>query len=103
MRRADRQFEFGPLSLGIYRALLWIALLVPLYFPAYTVHYFFLLVFLGLGLRPLLEITGLWVCWERLESPFGKRWSDKELDLHRRKIEARQRQEALRRRRVREG
>ena len=102
MQRREKQFEFGPVSQGIYRAMLWAGLLIPLYFPAWTAHYLVLLIFLGIGLRPVLEYTGLWVWWDRLESPFARHWSDRELERHRRQIDARLRQEALKKRRVRD-
>jgi len=79
-----------------------VSLLVPLYFPAYAGHYLFLLLFLGFGLRPLLEVTGLSGYWERLEDPFQRRWSETELKKHRRAVEQRVRQAALKKRRYRD-
>lgn len=101
MSKRDTHFEFGPLSRGIFHALLAVALVIPLYFPEYTAHYFFLLLFLGLGLKPLLQATGLNVYWARIEAPFRKRWSERELEAHRRSVEQRVRQDALKKRRHR--
>jgi hypothetical protein len=68
MDTCTRDLRFSPLSRGIYHGLLALMLVVPTYYPAYAAHYFWLLVFLGLGLRPLLEVTGLWRVWHRVES-----------------------------------
>lgn len=56
----QKQFEYGPLAVGTYRALIAVTLLVPLYIPSYMGWHLLLLLFLGLGLRPLLELTGLY-------------------------------------------
>ncbi len=55
-----KQFEYGPLALGVYRALIAVTLLIPLYYPEYLGWHLLLLLFLGLGLRPLLELTGIY-------------------------------------------
>ena len=36
-----------------------LGLLVPYAYPEYSTHYFALLIFLGLGLKPILVITGI--------------------------------------------
>ena len=56
---AEKQFEYGPLARGIYIALLWFTILIAWVAPAWLYHYVALLIFLGLGLRPLLEWSGL--------------------------------------------
>ncbi len=33
---------------------------IPLYFPDYALHYMGFVAFLGVGLRPILELTGLY-------------------------------------------
>ena len=71
MQRPERPFEYGPIARGTYHALLALMLVVPIAYPGYTAHYFWLLVFLGLGLRPVLEVTGLWRLFDRLESAFS--------------------------------
>ena len=60
-----KQFEYSGLLTGIYRGLLWSAL--PAFFLGYFligISFFFyysaFLLFLGFGLRPFLEISGLY-------------------------------------------
>ena len=52
-------FKFGTLATGTYKALLWIGLLIPWAFPGYFFHYVGAMLFLGLGLKPILVRTGL--------------------------------------------
>lgn len=59
----ERKLEFGPISRGIYLALISVAAVVSIYFPEVFFYYVLALVFLGLGLRPLLERTGLYDLW----------------------------------------
>lgn len=53
-------FKYGPLAIAIYQALLWLTILVGLFATDYIVHYVGFLLFLGLGLKPLLVHTGLY-------------------------------------------
>ena len=55
-----KQFEYGTVATGIYRGLLWVALVIPLYSVEWFMWYLAIMAFLGLGLRPLLERTGLY-------------------------------------------
>ena len=48
-------FEFGPLAQGTYRALLWCTLVIGWTSPEYLPYHIALLLFLGLGLKPLVE------------------------------------------------
>lgn len=57
---AEPQFTWGPLARGLYTGMLWMTIIVAWHFDHYLYHYFALLIFLGLGLRPLLEKTGLY-------------------------------------------
>lgn len=103
MNRLRGHIEFGPVAAGIYRGLLCAVVPLLLYFPGYVAPYLLMLLFLGFGLKPLLEVTGLWVLWEKLESPFARRWSARELEKHRTEVEIKRRQKALRNRRLREN
>lgn len=58
--KREPQFEYGPLARGSYHAMLALVLVIPVYFPAYALYYIGFVAFLGLGLRPLLERTGLY-------------------------------------------
>jgi hypothetical protein len=62
----EEKFEWGPLSRGIYTAMLWFTVLLGWVAADWLVYYVPLLIFLGLGLRPLLEITGLYVLFSGL-------------------------------------
>jgi len=53
-------FEYGPIARGSYHAMLWSTLLVGLFIPRYVFTYILFLIFLGIGLRPLLIATGLY-------------------------------------------
>ena len=55
----DDQFAWGPLALGSYGAMLSLTVVVALYFSHYLGWYVALLLFLGIGLKPLLVRTGL--------------------------------------------
>lgn len=78
----DKSFEYGPLSRGVYIALLWFIPLFLWHYPQWLWHYVTLLTFLGLGLRPLLEWTGL-------AGGFGDRMARLDARLHRRSLEKR--------------
>ena len=96
MARREHTFEYGPVARGSFIALVALGPLVPLYFPGYLFYYFGLLLFLALGLRPLLEVTGLWRLGNWLQSKLPRRWNDKALARHRAQVEAKERQKRLR-------
>jgi hypothetical protein len=60
----DSKFEYGPISRGVYIALISATTLVPFFFMELLGHYLLLLVFLGFGLRPLLLKTGIYSMWQ---------------------------------------
>ena len=55
-----KQFEYSPLVHGVYRGLWCAALPMPMLGMEVAVSYFLFLSFLGLGVRPILERTGLY-------------------------------------------
>lgn len=55
-----KQFEYSPLLQGVYRGLMWTILPIALLGREVLIGYVLILLFLGLGLRPLLELTGLY-------------------------------------------
>jgi len=55
----NSSFEYGPLAVGSYIALLWLTLVVVVINPFLLMVYVPLLLFLGLGLKPFLIKTGL--------------------------------------------
>ena len=56
----EPKFQWGPLPRGIYIGMLWLTILVGWHFSTLLIHYILFLIFLGVGLRPLLEITKLY-------------------------------------------
>ena len=76
----EPEFEFGPLSKGIYIALISITALIPFISLEYFFHYVAFLVFLGLGLRPFLVKTGLYNVWNNIGAAIQSRWDRKYLD-----------------------
>jgi len=56
----DLDFKYGPVAIGIYRALLWLTLLIAFVSYKFLFYYIPLLLFLGLGLRPFLLKTGIY-------------------------------------------
>ena len=56
----EKQFEYSTLAKGSYRGMMWLIILMPLLGFDVLLAYCALLLFLGVGLRPLLEKTGLY-------------------------------------------
>src|SRR5262249_10249190 len=56
-------FQWGIIARAIYAALLWLTVLLAYVSPALLPWHLGLLLFLGLGLKPLLLRTGLWLGW----------------------------------------
>ena len=95
-----RQFEYPFYLQGIYRAMLWLGLIAPLFviwFPVkWVFSYYLLLAFLGLGLRPLLEKTRLMEGVAKvMEAPFERR-REKMLARRAAQIDQKERQKSLR-------
>lgn len=61
-------FKYGTLAVGIFKALLWLTVLVTIVLPKYLVYYILLLLFLGFFLRPLLLMSGLYSVYQELLS-----------------------------------
>lgn len=59
-------FEWGPVSRGVYIALLWLTLPVLYLGVKQSVGYVLFLIFLPFGLRPVLEVTGLFNVYQSL-------------------------------------
>jgi hypothetical protein len=76
----EPEFKFGPLSKGIYMALISVTALIPLISPEYFLHYVLFLAFLGFGLRPFLIKTGLYSLWNSAGVAIQKNWRRKQID-----------------------
>lgn len=57
---AEHQFEYGPVSKGLFFGLECLTILVALFATEYLGYYLLLLLFFGIGLRLILEKTGLY-------------------------------------------
>lgn len=93
---AEKQFEYGPVARGIYMALLYFAFLIGWVAPGWLYHYAALMIFLGLGLRPVLEWTGLAQRFQSIAAEFDdwrhrKRDSKRRLEVARRERDKRYR------------
>ncbi len=60
------KFEYGPLARGTFIALVALSTLVPLISWRYTGYYLAFLIFLAVGLRPLLESSGIYDLYQQL-------------------------------------
>lgn len=103
----DEEIKFGPLATGIYIALLWFTLLLGVvsavapWARAWLPWHIALLLFLGLGLRPLLKHTRLLRLWRNLMADLQKK---RHADHHAhaaRRVERKRRDEKHRKTRVR--
>jgi|TARA_B100000315_G_C14529467_1_gene565438 hypothetical protein len=94
-----KQFEYGLMATAIYRGLLWCILITPMLGPDIFVGYVLLMLFLGLGLRPLLEKTSLYRVAIHLQIVTLEKTSQGFMDKRKAKIVSRQRDESYRKRR----
>lgn len=87
----EKQFEYGPVASGVFTALLWLTMLVGILWSEWLVAYVGFLIFLGLGLRPLLQVTGLVDRYSDLEATL-------EEFIHRKHVNKRRQQIAMKER-----
>ena len=72
---SEAKFTWGPFARGLYASLMWMTLLVAFFDTSFLYYYIPALVFLGLGLRPLLEKTGMAdIALARSQVRHEKRW-----------------------------
>ena len=98
----EREFEYGPLAKGTYVGLVAVFAPVALAFPQWAPRYLLFLLFLGLGLRFLLERTGLYRLWASFKVGLTEKWDRKFLARHRSEIDRKQRAEKYHRSRVKD-
>ena len=99
---SGQKWEWGTVSTGIYRGMLWATIPVAFANPNFLLWYCPLLFFLGLCLKPLLEVTGLSDVLINLPEKWeAKRWRKVE-DKVRREIRQKQRDAKYRNRRVKD-
>ena len=96
------KFKWGPLAQGIYTAMLWLTVGLGWLYPNMLIYYIPLLIFLGLGLRPLIERTGLYEVFTFLLVKIeNKKW-DKITQQKRREVARSERDKKYRMRRTRD-
>ncbi len=95
-----KQFEYSPLLQGIYRGMLWVHL--PMLFLGVEVFlaYIALMLFLGFGLRPLLERTGLYRLFAHSLVVFEEKTSKRFLEKRAAEIDRKARDDKYRKRRL---
>ena len=87
MMLRDRQFEWSPLAIGLWRGFVCATPVVGFLVPDYAVYYLIGLLFCTFGLRPFLQRSGLHVyVSNRLGRLEEIRWQEK-TDQRRREVE----------------
>lgn len=81
------RLEYGPVPRGIYTALLAITPAVLILRPDVAMHYVLFLLFLGFGLRIVLEKSGLYRLWNDMGAGAQRRWDRKFMEERAREIE----------------
>jgi hypothetical protein len=99
---SHRKFEYGPLAVGIFMALVAVIAPVGMYFPEWQLYYLLFLFFLGFGLRPVLEVTGLLAVCESVLESLRERWNRKFVEQKRRQVDRKVRDEKYRKSRYRD-
>ena len=96
----EKQFEYSTLASGSYRGMMWLVCVMPLLGFDVFLAYCALLLFLGLGLRPLLEKTGLYRRVSHYLLVAQEKSSAKFMEKRAAAIDRKQRDDKHRRRRV---
>ena len=102
MRMREQDFQYGPVARGLYIAMIGLLPLVGILAPGRFMAYAGLLLFLGFGLRPLLEVTGLYRLLIATGLAVQERMDRKFLAQRRREIDRRLRDERYRQSRARD-
>lgn len=100
MKVRHKQFEYSPLVQGVYRGLLWAVLPMPLVGIDVFVAYVLILIFLGFGLRPVLERTGLYRLLNHYLVVFEEKSSRRFMEKRAAEIDRKARDEKYRKRRL---
>lgn len=98
----EPEFYWGTFARAIFIAMLWFSVVIAWVKPQWLAFYMPALVFLALGLRPLLVKTGLYrVCMVLLEEVDDRRWK-KRNEIRRREVDLKERDKRYRHRRERD-
>ncbi|MCL6416833.1 hypothetical protein MIB92_14325 [Aestuariirhabdus sp. Z084] len=94
--KRPHKFEYGPVSLGVFKALLWGTALVGFIAPVSLTYYVAFLLFLAFGLRPLIERTGLFEYYQHFRCTLDERLNRKQLAQRDQEIERKRRDDRYR-------
>jgi len=98
----EHQYEYGPVAKGLYTGMQALTLLVALFATEYIGYFLLILLFFGLGLRPLLEKTGLYHYFTHGSQRLDLHLHRKQLDQHRANIDRKVRDDKYRKSRSRD-
>ena len=73
----EREFEFGPISKGVFIALFSILPVMPAIYPDAFFYYLLFLLCIGFGTRIFLVRTGLYTFWCSIEGGLMNKWDKK--------------------------
>jgi hypothetical protein len=90
-RVSGHRFEYGPLARGIFIAIISLLPLTLVVAGEWLLWHLLLVLFLGFGLRPLLQWSGLYTVYARLAADWQERWGRGFTAKRRREIERKQR------------
>ena len=98
----EPQFHYGPISQGVFMALVVASTLVHFYAPAYFWGYLAFLAFLGVGLRPFLEVSGLYNVYQALCFWWSERSDRRFVAQRRREVRLQEHAKKYRKQRLRD-
>ncbi|MFT5690996.1 MAG: hypothetical protein ACI92E_000321 [Oceanicoccus sp.] len=99
---SERQFEYGPIVKGIYLAFIPLTMLVVMLATQWTAYYILVLLFLGFGLRPLLEKTGIYQNYFALTDIVHDKIYHKKYEKKRQEVDRKNHNEKYRKARTRD-
>lgn len=79
-------FEYGPITKGVFIALCWLVVPVLFFYFQWILHYLALLAFLAFGLKPLLIKSGVYRTYSGATFSLSERWHRKEVEKRREEL-----------------
>ncbi|GAA6151215.1 hypothetical protein [Pseudoteredinibacter isoporae] len=98
----EAQFYWGPFARACYIAAWWFCLFFVWVAPNVLWTYIPVLIFLGVGLRPLLEATGLYTACQAILLKRDDAYWAKANSRHRKKVEQEERSKRLKQQRLKD-
>jgi hypothetical protein len=99
---ALKKFEYGPLPVGIFLGLVAVIVPIGLYYPTWIFRYLMFLLFLGVGLRPLLVMTGVLKMVQSVLHSVEEKRNKKYVEQKRREVDLKMQLEKYRKSRYRD-